>query len=91
MDHLELANQISVQKLHEKLDLVKKICTADGFYQYWFNKLPEKENFPTNKACFDHVNELHFDLLGHYRYNDYKAFNRYISRRNKQLKNNNGR
>jgi len=88
MDHLELANRLALQKLQEQLDTVKKISTAEGFYLFWFNKLPEKEGFQTNKACFNYVNELHNELLGYYRYSDYNSFSNFVTRRNKQLKNN---
>jgi len=88
MQHLERANSIAEQKLRDQIDIMKKLCTSEGFYLYWFNSLPDKARFPTNTACFEYVNELHNEFLGYYRYSDYKAFNRYISRRNKQLKNN---
>jgi len=88
MDHLELANRLAVQKLQEQIDTMRQLCTAEGFYLYWFNKLPDKKHFPTNTACFEFVNTLHNDLLGYYRYSDYKSFSNYVTRRNKQLKNN---
>jgi len=88
MDHLELANRLQIQKMQEQLDTVKKISTSEGFSLFWFNKLPEKDKYPTNKACFDYVNQLHYDLLGYYKYSDYGSFKVSQNRRNKQLKNN---
>jgi len=89
MDHLELS--IKVTELQNQVDTMKKLCTAEGFYLFWSDSLKVKKKFPTNKSCFDYVNELYYELFGCYRYSDYGSFKVYQNRRNKQLKNNNGR
>lgn len=90
MDHLELANRVSLQKLQEENVLLKRLNTPDGFYLFWFENLGNFKGHGTNKACFDYVNDLYFKLMDRYRYSDYGSFQNYITRRNKQLKNNNG-
>lgn len=52
-----------------------------GFYRYYFNELPQHA---TKIECFNHVNELYFDLFGEYRYEEWNSFrNQY----NRHLKN----
>jgi len=86
MDHLELANRLREQKLLEKIDLMRKLHSPEGFYLYWFENLRKFEGYGVNKACFDAANDLYFELFLEYRYSDYNSFRRYITRRNKSIK-----
>lgn len=45
--------------------------TPYGFYQYYFNELPFHR---TNLECFNHVNDIYFELYGEYRYESYNSF-----------------
>lgn len=45
--------------------------SALGFYQYYFNDL---KHHPTQIECFNHVNDLYFDIYGEYRYESYQSF-----------------
>jgi len=73
------ALRIENEKLRAKMELMQKLSTAQKFYAYYFTKLKE---FPSNKACFDHVNEQYFTLFGVWRYSDYNSFKGRLSRSN---------
>lgn len=51
--------------------------TPLGFYRYYFNDL---EYHRTQTDCFNHVNELYFDLYGEYRYDSYDTFRKCYNR-----------
>lgn len=71
--------RIQNQKLHEQIELMQKLCTAQKFYAYYFSKL---SGFPSNKACFDYVNEQYFDCFSQYRFSNYEVFRVMLSREN---------
>lgn len=55
--------------------------TPLGFYRYYFNELPFQK---TNTECFNHVNEIYFELFGEYRYEDYDSFRKQYNRHLRQ-------
>ncbi|WP_369616925.1 hypothetical protein [Flavobacterium sp. CFS9] len=75
--------RIEIEKLQEKVELMRKLSTASGFYSYYFSKILE---YPSNKACFHSVNELYHELFGQYRYSDYDYFRVSLTRFNKKEK-----
>jgi hypothetical protein len=64
-------NQDQIQELQSTIKILKKLGTAEGFYQYFFEQLPKHR---TNLECFNHVNDLHLDLFGEYRYSSWHSF-----------------
>lgn len=74
------ALRIENEKLEAKITLMRSLGTTANFYNFYFKKLLE---FESNKDCFDHCNELFFDLFGVYRYSDYASFRVQLSRFNK--------
>ncbi|WP_119792056.1 hypothetical protein [Flavobacterium anhuiense] len=75
--------RIKVAKLEKQTELMQNLCTTQKFYAYYFSKLSE---FPSNKACFDHVNDLYYELFGEFRYSDYASFRVQLSKYNNKPK-----
>jgi hypothetical protein len=71
MTQLELAQKHEIEKLQEKLELMKKLGTSNGFYKYYFAQL-KHHNF--NYECFAKVNDLYFTLFGVERYTSWDSF-----------------
>lgn len=71
MTQLELAQKHEIEQLQKKLELMKKLSTTNGFYQYYFSKL---KDFPFNYECFAHVNDLYYNLFGVERYTSFDSF-----------------
>lgn len=57
--------------LQLKVKLMQKLATASGFFSYYFENL---KSFLKREQCFNHVNDLYFELFGHYRYDSYSNF-----------------
>jgi len=73
--------QIEKEKLKIQVELMRSLSTTPKFFVYYFSKLSE---FGSNKACFDSVNELYFDLFGEYKYSDYASFRVQLTKHNKK-------
>lgn len=69
-----------VQKLKKENEIICKIATSSGFYEYYFEQL---KHHKTNVDCFEYVNNLYFDFFGEYKYASYNSFR---TLRNKNLK-----
>jgi hypothetical protein len=81
MNHLEVANRVAEDKLRAQIELMRKLHTAAGFYQYWFDNLPFHD---THTACFNAVNAQYNELFGAPRYADYRSFSVVCARINKK-------
>lgn len=76
MNQLELAYKAEVQKLQEKIEIMKLIGNREGFYKYFFKIC---DQFKTREDAFEAVNNLYFELFGEFRYNSYKGFRNSIT------------
>jgi hypothetical protein len=65
--------QQQIDKLRLENQIMKMIATPSGFFKYYFEKLKD-DNFKTDIACFNYVNELYFEFFGVYKYTDYNSF-----------------
>lgn len=72
-----------LKQLRKKYEIARKIVTAEGFYQTWFNSL---RNFDSGAAAFRALNDLHYNtvLPPRYKYSSYVVFLNAIQRRNKK-------
>lgn len=57
--------------LQAKYDILRKIATQKGFFDYYFLTL---KNYKTGLDCFNAINELHLEVLGELRYSDWSSF-----------------
>jgi len=73
---LQLARNYEARQLSEKLALAQKLGTTKGFYSFYFNHLSK---FNTQIECFQHINELHNQIFGEYRYSSYNSFRRHLN------------
>jgi len=80
MTQLEIAQKHEIEQLQKKLELMKKLSTTNGFYQYYFSKL---KDFKFNYECFAHVNDLYYKTFGIERYKSYESFRRSLNNQNK--------
>lgn len=82
MDNKEqiTAMQLQVTSLEQKIELMRKLRTFDGFHSYFFSQI---DKFKNRKECFDYCNQLFFDLFGEYRYSEYVYFRKAISKNRK--------
>ena len=65
----ELNKSISIN--NRKIDLMKKLSTSKGFFQYYFSLL---KSSATKEDAFSKVNELHLQYFGETRFNNYIEF-----------------
>jgi hypothetical protein len=65
----ELNKSISIN--NRKIDLMKKLSTSKGFFQYYFSLL---KSSVTNEDAFCKVNELYLQHFGETRFNNYIEF-----------------
>ena len=71
MTKLETEQMRTIQKQKQEMDLMRKLATSEGFFQYYFSIL---KNFKTQTECFHVVNDLYYDFFGEYRYSSYTSF-----------------
>ena len=57
--------------------LLRKIGTRQGFFQYYFERLPFHN---TQTECFNEVNDLYLTLFGEERYSDFDSFKKVRNR-----------
>lgn len=74
--------QKEIEQLRLENQIIKEIATPSGFFNFYFRTL-KNENFTTNTACFNYVNELYNSFFGEYKYSDYDTFRKI---KNKMLK-----
>ena len=73
---LQLARNYEARQLSEKLALAQKLGTTKGFYSFYFNHLSK---FNTQIECFDHCNELFYQIFQEYKYRNYDSFRKGIN------------
>ena len=61
----------------EREQVLLQISKPMDFFKTWFDNLP---NTSGKTECFNHLNELHFEVFKTYMYNDYNAFQKAYSR-----------
>lgn len=73
--------QALVEKLKKENEIIKRIATSAGFYEYYFEQL---KHHKTEVECFDSINDLYFEYFGEYKYASYNSFrklkNKYLTR-----------
>lgn len=72
--------QALVEKLKKENEIIKRIATSAGFYEYYFEQL---KHHKTEIECFDAINDLYFEYFGEYKYSSYNSFRKL---KNKHLK-----
>lgn len=68
---LQIANEHELKQLKNKYELLRKIITPKGFYETWFQSLP---NYDGREEAFHALNESYYNLVGEYKYASYNAF-----------------
>jgi hypothetical protein len=72
---------VLIEKLKKENEIIRKIGTVTGFYEYYFQQL---KNHKTEIECFEAVNDLYFEYFGEYKYSSYDSFrkvkNKYLKR-----------
>lgn len=63
--------ELEIEKLKTENEIMSKISTSIGFYEYFFKEL---KNYKTEIECFNEVNKLYFNLFGVYRFENYQTF-----------------
>ena len=70
-------------KSHSELEtenqLIKKLATNVGFYNYFFEMLKTSK---TNLEAFNRVNDQYFEFFGEYKYSCYRSFSNVNKRKN---------
>lgn len=69
-----------IQKLKKENEIIRKIATASGFYEYYFKQL---KHYKTEIECFNAINELYHNYFGEFKYSSYDSFRKI---KNKNLK-----
>lgn len=60
----------------QKYDLAVQLGTTKGFFQYYFDQLPQHKS---QIDSFEAANQLHYDIFKEYKYSDYHSFRRSMS------------
>ena len=81
MTALEIHLKAELEQLKKEREIMQKIATASGFYQYYFSQLL---NYNSNLECFNAINDMYFDFFGEYRYSGYESFKQQIKKYSKQ-------
>lgn len=68
---LEIAQAHELEVLMQKIELMRQLSSTNGFFQYYFKNL---NNYKTNTDCFNHCNDLYFELFGVYKYSSMQSF-----------------
>ena len=70
-------------KSHSELEtenqLIKKLATHVGFYNYFFEMLKTSK---TNLEAFNRANDQYFEFFGEYKYSCYRSFSNVNKRKN---------
>lgn len=62
---------MEIQSILQENQLLRKLGTRQGFFQYYFERLPKHR---TQIECFHECNDLHLELFGEERYSDFDSF-----------------
>ena len=77
----ELHLQALVDKLKNENEIIKRIATSAGFYQYYFENL---KHYKTEIDCFEKINDLYYEFFGEHKFSSYDSFrkqkNKYITK-----------
>ena len=72
---------VLIEKLKKENEIIRKIATVTGFYEYYFQQL---KNHKTEIECFEAVNDLYFEYFSEFKYSSYDSFrkvkNKYLKR-----------
>jgi hypothetical protein len=63
--------KIYIAKLEKENELMKKLSTSKGFYEYYFEFLKVSK---TKVQAFNNVNKLYLNFFGRKRYDDFSTF-----------------
>lgn len=62
-----------LQKYKEETELLRKLGSTVGFFNYYFYLLRDPQ-YRTRVEAFDAVNDLYFENFGDYRFSSYNSF-----------------
>lgn len=69
----DIINLAQEEKYRAQVEIIRKIATARGFYEYFFSLLPDPR-FRTRNEVFEYVNTTYYELFGEYKYSSYQSF-----------------
>jgi hypothetical protein len=81
MTKLEIEQKKIIEKQQHKINLMRKLATSSGFFEYYFSIL---KKFKTQCSCFHEVNDMYFNFFGEYKYSDYNSFRNTLKRQYKK-------
>lgn len=67
----DIANLAQEEKYRDQVEMMRKIYSPKGFFDYYFTQLPHHK---TNIDCFNAANDLYFELFGDYKYSSHGSF-----------------
>jgi len=67
--------------LQDENELIKKLATNVGFYNYFFEMLKTSK---TNIQAFEKANDKYFHFFGEHKYSCYRSFSTSNNRKNKK-------
>lgn len=67
----QTTNQEQIRELTADFEFLRTAATTEGFFQLYFDALPEHR---TQVECFNAINEKYFDLVGEYKFSEYRSF-----------------
>ena len=77
----------TVEDIHNDIQVKLKLSvtlggrSSEGFIDYYLEDL---SNHPNQITCFNHVNELYFEIYGEYRFSCYDSFRTLLNRNYKK-------
>ena len=77
MSAKKTTNINELKKVYEKIELMRKLATRKGFFEYYFSKI---NNADTNEKVFYLVNEEYRKLFGKPKFKSYDSFRHSLAR-----------
>lgn len=73
----KIAENHELDEMFEDFLFLKKAATDDGFFKLYFEGLPQHRTYV---ECFISLNDRYFGIVGEYRFINYDAFRKKLSR-----------
>lgn len=64
-------NQEQILEITADFNFLKAAATTEGFFKLYFEALPKHR---TQVECFNAINERYYDLVGEYKFSEYRSF-----------------
>lgn len=65
------SHQEQIHEITADFEFLKAAATTEGFFKIYFEDL---KKYRTQVECFNALNERYFELVGEYKFSEYRSF-----------------